>query len=72
MKKIYNSYEQLPLSLRAEDIAAVLNISRSKAYELMHAQDFPTIFLGKRMTVPLPKFLEWLDKQSVKTGGDDK
>jgi len=45
----------------AEDIQAVMNISRAGAYQLMHREDFPTITIGKRMVVPRDKFLEWLE-----------
>ena len=57
----YVTYEQLPLMLNAEDIQAVMNISRAMAYQLMHRDDFPTIVIGKRMVVPRDKFLEWLE-----------
>ena len=57
------SYNQLPLSLNANDIAAVLGISRANAYTLMRAKGFPTIFIGKRMIVPRDKFIEWMDLQ---------
>ena len=57
----YVNYEQLPLMLNAEDIQAVMNISRAMAYQLMHREDFPTIVIGKRMVVPRDKFLEWLE-----------
>ena len=59
----YTSYTQLPLSLNANDIAAVLGISRANAYTLMRAKGFPTIFIGKRMIVPRDKFIEWMDMQ---------
>ena len=59
----YTSYNQLPLSLCANDIAAVLGISRANAYTLMRAKGFPTIFIGKRMIVPRDKFIEWMDLQ---------
>ena len=63
MTTTYTSYNQLPLSLNANDIAAVLGISRANAYTLMHAKGFPTIFIGKRMIVPRDKFIEWMDLQ---------
>ena len=62
-KKRYESYEQLPLSLNAEDVSEILNISIGKAYNLFHRADFPTIHLGKRMIVPRDRFLAWIDKQ---------
>ena len=63
MSATYTSYDQLPLCLRADDVAAVLGISRANAYTLMHADGFPTIFIGKRMIVPRDKFIEWMDQQ---------
>ena len=63
METTYTSYTQLPLSLNANDIAAVLGISRANAYTLMRAKSFPTIFIGKRMIVPRDKFIEWMDLQ---------
>lgn len=63
MTTTYTSYNQLPLSLNANDIAAVLGISRANAYTLMRAKGFPTIFIGKRMIVPRDKFIEWMDVQ---------
>ena len=63
MTTTYTSYNQLPLSLNANYIAAVLGISRANAYTLMRAKGFPTIFIGKRMIVPRDKFIEWMDLQ---------
>ena len=63
METTYTSYNQLPLSLNANDIAAVLGISRANAYTLMRAKGFPTIVIGKRMIVPRDKFIEWMDLQ---------
>ena len=62
-RKLYTSFEQLPLTLNAVDIAAYLNISRGNAYTLLHREDFPTLRIGKRMIAPRDKFLAWLDQQ---------
>ena len=66
MENKYSAYDQLPLSLRAEDVADVLGISRANAYTLMHSKEFPTIFIGKRMLVPKDKFLAWIEDQIQK------
>lgn len=58
----YLNFEDLPLMLNAEDIQAVMNISRAGAYTLMHRDDFPTILIGKRMVVPRDKFLTWVEE----------
>ena len=63
MKNTFTSYDQLPLALCADDVAAVLGISRANAYTLMHSKDFPTIFIGKRMIVPRDKFIAWMNEQ---------
>jgi predicted DNA-binding transcriptional regulator AlpA len=60
----YITYDQLPLMLNAEDVQAVMNISRAGAYQLMHRADFPTILIGKRMVAPRDKFLEWVEKNT--------
>lgn len=63
MSKNYTSLEQLPLALSAEDVAQVLGISRANAYALMHSKGFPTLKIGKRMTVPKDKLIEWMEKR---------
>ena len=59
----YTSLNQLPVAVQAEDIAAVLGISRAGAYTLMRSKGFPTIFIGKRMVVYRDKFIQWMDEQ---------
>ena len=62
----YTSIAQLPVTLNANHIAAVLGISRSNAYNLFHTKDFPTLRVGKRLLVPKDQFIQWMDRQ---TGG---
>ena len=59
----YTSLDQLPITLRADELAAVLGISRAGAYTLMRSKGFPTIFIGKRMVVHRDKFIQWIDEQ---------
>ena len=63
MTKTYTSLDQLPLALSAEDVAQVLGISRANAYALMHSKGFPTLKIGKHMTVPKGKLIAWMEKQ---------
>ena len=62
-KETVCSYDQLPVALNADQVAAVLGISRAGAYNLMRSEGFPTLFIGKRMVVPKDKLLSWMDKQ---------
>ena len=63
MTTTYTSYDQLPLALCADDVAAVLGISRAGAYNLMRSEGFPTLFIGKRMVVPKDRLMDWMNTQ---------
>ena len=47
-KSNYKSYDELPLFLNAETVAAVLGVSPSSAYELMHEPGFPVLRMPGR------------------------
>lgn len=59
MKKI----EVEKLTLSAPELAAALGISRSAAYDLMHAQGFPSFRIGGRRLVHREALNQWLDAQ---------
>ena len=63
-----HSMDDLPVILSASDVAAVLGISRAKAYQLFHRLDFPTLKLDKRLLVRRELFFQWLDKQAQVEG----
>lgn len=69
-KSEYKSYDELPLFLNAETVAAVLGVAPSSAYELMHEAGFPTLRVGSRMVVPKEKFIWWVEEHT-KGGGDE-
>ena len=52
MKTTYTNIEDLPLTLKAHEAAAVLRISKSKVYELAQSESFPAIRIGKRVVIP--------------------
>lgn len=49
-----------PLVLTVEDVAALLKMSRSAAYEAINRGDLPSRRLGRRILVPVPLLREWL------------
>jgi len=55
------SFDQLPITLKAEQVAAVLGISRANAYNLMRSEGFPTLHIGKRMLVPKDRLIRWIE-----------
>lgn len=63
-KSTIQSFDDLPLTLSAPDIACALGVSRSCAYNLLHQENFPTIKLGRRLVVTKTKFIQWLEVQS--------
>ena len=59
-----HSFDEFPITLKNEQLCAILGISRAAAYKLMRSKGFPTIRVGKRMIVPRDKFIIWMDKQT--------
>ena len=60
----YTSYEDLPLTLRATEVAQLLGISRANAYQLMHSDGFPTLKIGKRLLVPKSGLQRWVNEHT--------
>ena len=51
------------ITYSAPELAILLGISRSAAYNLMHREDFPSFRIGKRWLVRESSLHEWLDAQ---------
>ncbi len=62
--KIRTSSE-LPMFLTVLEMANLLNISRSSAYQLAAKEGFPKIrVVAGRIIIPRDKLLVWLDEQT--------
>lgn len=61
MRLTYKSLDELPLALKADDIADILGISRARAYLLVKSENFPIIKIGRRYIIPRDKFIVWMD-----------
>lgn len=61
MSKIYRTIDELPLMLSISQVALVLNISRSSAYELAHGKNFPAMLIGSRIIVPKDRLVAWIE-----------
>ena len=64
MKSTYTNIEDLPLTLKAEEAAKVLRISKSKVYELARTESFPAVRIGKRVVIPRDKLVQWMNDQA--------
>ena len=61
----YKNYDELPLMLNVVQVAAVLGISRARAYELVNSEGLPTLKIGSRLVVPKDKLREWIDANTA-------
>ena len=63
----YKSFDDLPLMLTVIDVAEVLGISRTGAYELVRQEGFPALNIGKRIVIPKEEFVRWIRDNTGKT-----
>ncbi len=60
----YKSKDELPLYMTVMEVAHLLGISRSSAYELVREEDFPKLkIIPGRTIIPRDRLFEWLDAQ---------
>lgn len=45
-----------------EDVESIFHLGRTKAYQLMHADGFPSIRINNRFYVQKDKLTAWLDR----------
>ena len=65
MKPLIKNKEELPMYLSVLDIAKLLGISRSSAYEHTSKEGFPKLrVVSGRIIVPREKLLVWLDEHT--------
>ncbi len=57
-----------PLLLTVEQVAQVLNFSRSKVYELINFDELPVLRFGKSVRVRVSALEQWLNLQEEKAG----
>lgn len=50
-----------------DDISKILHIGRTKAYQLMSADAFPSFRLNRRLYVTKNNFEKWLNSNTKKT-----
>lgn len=60
----FKNYDDLPLTLTAQEVGEALGISRAAAYELVRSNGFPRIRIGTRILVPKDKFIQWINEQT--------
>ena len=60
---VYKTYDELPLMLSVPQVADVLGIGRTNAYELVKEKDFPSLNIGSRIVIPKDKLIQWIEEK---------
>lgn len=50
--------------LTVKELAKVLRIGRSSAYELCRQNEFPVIRVGKNIRIPKKALFDWIERES--------
>ena len=56
----YNSFDDLPLTLRVEDLMPILGIGRNTAYALVRSGQIKSIKIGRQIRIPKDAVVEYL------------
>ena len=60
MSSNYHSFEELPLTLRVEDLMPILGIGRNTAYELVRSGKIRNIRIGRQLRIPKDAIQDYL------------
>ena len=60
MRNNYHSFEELPLTLRVEDLMPILDIGRNTAYELVRSGKIRSIRIGRQLRIPKDAIQDYL------------
>ena len=60
MNNKYRSFDELPLTLRVEDLMPILDIGRNTAYELIRCGKIRSIRIGKQLRIPKQAQIDYL------------
>ena len=52
--------------ISVKQMAQLLNISIDTAYAYSHNHDFPAVYIGRTIRIPVDKLERWLEKRSQK------
>ena len=64
MANKYRSFDDLPLTLKVEDLMPILGIGRNTAYELVRSRKIRSIKVGRTYRIPKAAVDEYLNAAS--------
>lgn len=60
MENKYRSFDELPLTLRVEDLMPILGIGRNTAYELVRSKQIHSVKIGRQLRIPKQSLIDYL------------
>lgn len=60
----YTSYDELPLTIRVEDLQSILGIGRNKAYDLVGSGAIRSIKIGRQLRIPKQSVIDYIESNS--------
>ncbi len=64
METKYRSFDELPLTLRVEDLMPILGIGRNTAYELVRSGQIRSVKIGRQIRIPKQEVFAFLHQQT--------
>lgn len=62
MANKYRSFDDIPLTLKVEDLMPILGIGRNTAYDLVRSGQIKSIRVGRNIRIPKSELLSFLNK----------
>ena len=59
----YHSFDDLPLTLKVEDLMPILCIGRNTAYDLVRSGQIKSIRVGRNIRIPKSEILSFLNRK---------
>ena len=60
MSNNYHSFDELPLTLRVEDLMPILGVGRNTAYELVRSKQIYSVKIGRQLRIPKQALIDYL------------
>jgi excisionase family DNA binding protein len=61
------SFDELPVTLRVEDLTAILDIGRNTAYELVRSGQIRSVRVGRQIRIPRDEVVHFLSARNCGT-----
>ena len=68
MNTIYRQIDDLPLSLRVDELMVVLDIGRNTAYTMLRSGLIRSVRIGRQIRIPRDALIEFLQGETKPTG----